>query len=98
MCLGYTRTCLCVLKWKFIFLQGVQLVDSLVFMCPLQVQLDFLHQRNTVSLSDVQFFWLADAILLHGMEQEKKKSFIHCLQTHIATVNILGRDQENTSH
>lgn len=35
--------------------QWVQLVNSLVFVGPLQVQLDFLHQGNTVSLSNVQF-------------------------------------------
>lgn len=51
----------------FVFSQGVELVHGLVLMGPLQVQLDFLHQRNAVSLSDVQLLCFADAILLIWM-------------------------------
>lgn len=50
--------------WHVVCSQGVQFVDSLVFMGPLQVQLDLLHQGDTVSLSDVQFLRFTDAILL----------------------------------
>lgn len=46
------------------FLQWVELVDSLVLVSPLQVQLDLLHQRDTVSLSDVQLLCSADAVFL----------------------------------
>lgn len=54
----------CAAVAPLVFSQGVQLVNGLVLVGPLQVQLDFLHQRDTVSLSDVQFFCFADAILL----------------------------------
>lgn len=46
------------------FSQGVELVHCLILMGPLQVQLDFFHQRNAVRLSDVQLLRLADAVLL----------------------------------
>lgn len=75
------HVCVCFV-W-LVFSQGVQLVNGLVLMGPLQVQLDFLHQRNTVSLSDVQFLCFADAILLIWMIWKKKKkkkakwTFIH---------------------
>lgn len=46
--------------------QWVQLVDRLVLVGPLQVQLDLLHQRDTVGLSDVQFLGFGDAVLLMG--------------------------------
>lgn len=67
-CFGIRVVCVvCSHVNMFVFSQGVQLVHGLVLMGPLQVQLDFLHQRNTVSLSDVQLLCFADAILLIWM-------------------------------
>lgn len=93
-----------MLQWQLVFAQGMQLVNGLVLMSPLQVQLDFLHQRNTVRLSNVQFFCFGDAVLLHGIEEQKKKVFI-CIFFHLIhypgemepqTSMLCGRRQENT--
>lgn len=46
------------------FSQGVQFVDGLVLVSPLQVELNFLHQGDAVSLGDVQLLCFGDAILL----------------------------------
>lgn len=55
-----------------VFSQGVQLVDGLVLMSPLKVELDFPHQRNTVSLSNVQLLCFIDAVLLIYNEKNKE--------------------------
>lgn len=68
-CMHVAYKHVCVLQWCSAFSQRVQLVDSLVLMGPLQVQLDFLHQGNTISLGDVQFLCSVDAILLMSMNK-----------------------------
>lgn len=42
----------------------MQLVDSLILMCPLQVQLDFLNQGQAVGTSNVQLLQFTYPILL----------------------------------
>lgn len=60
--------------------QRVQLVDGLFLVGPLQVQVDLLHQRDAVRLSDVQLLRFIDAVLLKPRES---KTFLLCVLIHI---------------
>lgn len=57
--------------------QGVQLVDGLVLVGPLQVHLDLPDQRKAVRVRNVQLLHLADAVFLSrhtGMDVKWGKS------------------------
>ena len=49
---------------EYLFLLRMQLVHSVVVLCPLEIRLDLANKRCAVTFSDIQLFLLGNAIFL----------------------------------